>query len=363
MIARDESLLHKAPFHFEPVVDSRRSGVMPRIRHRFGYTIWRRTGRFTPACLGYGVTKHLRTARHSPADLTIAHSPDTLWVALQLSGENRRIGIDFENWFSETFHPDVAARHPVAAIRDMERRALKTASYRLAPTRAMARALAEFGGVEPPTCVYNAYPLADLNAPAPPVEDRRRGKVPSLHWYSSTISAGRGLRTLFAALPLIRHPVEVHLRGDLNNHDRHWLSQNLPDSARQRILVHHSVHNSEMLPRIASHDIGLALESGATRGRDLTVAKRTFHYMLASLAVVATKTTGHEEIAEATMGAMKLTQVDNPAELAAALDSWLAFPDHLKIARQAAFAATRASLCWEKVRESLLDEAAIALAS
>ena len=122
------------------------------------------------------------------------------------------------------------------------------------------------------------------------------------------------------------------------------------------------MHNSELLPRIASHDIGLALESGATRGRDLTIAKKTFHYMLAGLAVVATDTTGHREISEQANGAMKLVPADNPVALAEAIDAWLAFPEHLKIARQAAVRATKETFCWELVREQLLDELALALA-
>lgn len=362
LIARDENMLLRTPFHFVPVVDFRKRSLLPRLRRRFGIESWRRFHRFSPSGLGYGVREHLRLAGRAAADLTIVHSTGTLWVANQLAAQGRRVGVDFENWFSEVVRPEEAQLRPVEAIRDLERRLLRVAHYRLAPTRAMARALGEFGGVEPPHCVYNVFPLADLHAPAPPATDRQRPRVPSIHWFSSRIEPGRGLRALFGALPHIQYPVEVHLRGEVTRSEKKWFARNVPADWRQRIVLHPTVHNSELLPRIASHDIGLALESGATRGRDLTVAKKTFHYMLGGLAVIASDTTGHKEIAESTLGAIKLVPPDNPAALAAAIDAWLAFPEHLKLAKQAAVRATKEIYCWERVREQLLDEAALAFA-
>ena len=362
LIARDESLLTKLPFHFEPVVDFRRGSLLPRLRRRLGVEKWRRFHKFSPAALGYGAREHLRLAQQAEPDLTIAHTPLAMWVASRLAAERFRVGVDFENWFSEVIRPEDAAQQPVDAIRDLERTLLRTACYRLVPSRAMARALGEFAGVEPPHCVYSVFPVADLHAPAPPVADRRQSRVPSIHWYSSRIEPGRGLRALLGALPHIQYPVEVHLRGELTPANRKWFARNIPAGWLERIVLHPPVHNSEMLPRIASHDIGLALESGATRGRDLTIAKKTFHYLLAGLAVVASDTTGHQEIAESTLGAMKLVPPDNPVALAAAIDAWLAFPEHLKLARQAATRATKEIYCWERVREQLLDEAALALA-
>ncbi len=362
LIALDEHLLPRLPYHFEPVVDFRRSSFGPRLRRRLGVEKWRRLHKFSPASLGYGAREHLRHAQHAEPDLTLAHSRDTMWIASRLAADRYRVGIDFENWFSEIVRPEEAQAAPVEEIRNLERTLLRVARYRIAPSRAMARSLGEYAGVEPPHCVYSVFPLADLHAPAPPVTDRRQGRMPSIHWFGSQIEPGRGLRALFGALPHLRYPVEVHLRGELTRANKTWFSQNLPAGWHERVLVHPLVHNSEMLPRISSHDIGLALESGATRGRDLTIAKKTFHFLLAGLAVVASDTTGHEEIAESTLGAMKLVPPDNPVALAAAIDAWLAFPDHLRLARQAATRATKETYCWERVREQLLDEAALALA-
>jgi len=206
------------------------------------------------------------------------------------------------------------------------------------------------------------FPIADRHAPAPPVTDRTSIAVPSLHWFSQTIGPGRGLETLLAALPHLNYRAEVHLRGDTTRATRRWLDALIPPDWRERVFVHPTVHNSELLLRIASHDIGLALETSTIRSRDLTVSNKLFHYLLADLAVIATATTGQREVAAKANGAVKLVPPDDPPALAAAIDAWLAFPAHLAVARHAAREAVRNEFCWEKQREHLLDEAALALA-
>ena len=84
--------------------------------------------------------------------------------------------------------------------------------------------------------------------------------------------------------------------------------------------------------------------------------------ILAQHTLCATATTGHNEIVDDTLGALKLVPADNPVALAAAIDAWLAFPEHLRLARAAALRATKETFCWERVREDLLDEAALAFA-
>jgi hypothetical protein len=49
---------------------------------------------------------------------------------------------------------------------------------------------------------------------------------------------------------------------------------------------------------------------------------------------------------------MKLVPPDNPVALAAAIDAWLAFPEHLKLARQAATRATKETYCWNASENS-----------
>jgi glycosyltransferase involved in cell wall biosynthesis len=361
---RDASLVARAAFTLETVADLRGAvGLGHRVRHRLGRELWRCLRWARPAALGYAVGCHLRAARRARPDLTIAHSEGALWVVQRLAAGGLRVGVDFEDWFSEDLpFPDRWGR-PVPALQRLERFALQKARYRLAASRAMALELGRFAGVEPPVPIYNAFAWSDRSAPAPPAVDKRHPKRPSIHWFSQTIGPARGLETLFAALPHLRHDAEVHLRGQLATPQAAWLHAQVPEAWRQRVFVHPTVHPSELLARIGSHDIGLSLESPTIRSRDLTVTNKLLHYLLAGLAVVATATRGQREIAELAGGAVALVPPADPPALAAALDRWLAFPDHLRTARRVALKATESTLSWERQRERLLDEAALALAT
>lgn len=361
---RDASLVARAAFALETVADLRGlAGLAHRLRHRLGREAWRCARWFRPTALGYAVERHLAAARRARAELTIAHSEAGLWVVRRLAASGQRVGVDFEDWFSEDLLPNDRRGRPVAALRQLETFALRHARYRLAASRAMALELGRFASVEPPVAVYNAFPWSDRAAPAPPSVDRRHPKRPSLHWFSQSIGPGRGLETLFAALAHLRHDAEVHLRGNLRSPHAAWLHAQVPEGWRERVFVHPTVHPSELLARIGSHDIGLSLESPAIRSRDLTVTNKLLHYLLAGLAVVASATQGQREIAALAGGAVALVPPGDAPALAAAIDRWLAFPEHLKTAQRAALKATEQTLCWEKQREPLLDEAALALAT
>lgn len=360
---RDESLLKNAKYRFLPVADVSGFSPLARLRRLLAMQLWQTARVFRPAALGYEVAAQLRHARQAAADLTIVHGEGGLWVARQLLAEGRRVGVDFEDWFSEDLPPAGRRGRPVPHLRAFETALLRSARYRLTTSRALARALGESAGVEPPVCVYNVFPLADRNRPRLPVNDRApQAAHPSLHWFSQTIGPGRGLETLFAALPHLVHPCEIHLRGDLAPRDRRWAEALIPAAWRDRVSLHPTVHSSELLSRLAGHDIGLALETPEIRSRDLTVTNKLFHYLLAGLGVIATDTAGQREVAATAGHAVKLVPPGDPIALAAAIDVWLAFPEQLALARKTALRITSDVYCWDKQREALLDEAALALA-
>jgi glycosyltransferase involved in cell wall biosynthesis len=124
--------------------------------------------------------------------------------------------------------------------------------------------------------------------------DRR---FPSIYWFSQTLGNGRRLEDLIAALPLLKHEAEIHLRGKPVSGFEKWLSYRTPEAWRGRIMVHGLVSNAELLSRISEHDIGFAGETPLIRSRDLTVTNKILFYLLAGLAVVASETGGQREVA------------------------------------------------------------------
>ncbi|NCY22126.1 glycosyl transferase family 1, partial [bacterium] len=87
-----------------------------RLKRKLANLLAEKTGTQTAAQLGGWRKDLLREAQTRNADLTIAHSPATLWVARELMKSRRKVAVDFEDWFSQehvakAWHPDrVVAR-------------------------------------------------------------------------------------------------------------------------------------------------------------------------------------------------------------------------------------------------------------
>jgi glycosyltransferase involved in cell wall biosynthesis len=227
----------------------------------------------------------------------------------------------------------------------------------------MSEALAREFGCPQPTVVYNAFPWSDRESIDGLFKDRRDRRLPSIHWFSQTLGHGRGLEDLIAALPLLKHAAEIHLRGKPVIGFESWIEHRLPEAWRVRIKIHPLVTNSELLSRIAEHDIGFAGETPLIRSRDLTVTNKILHYLLAGLAVVASETAGQREVAVQAPGGVFLYRSGDASALAARLDALLGSADALRQAKSAALDAAERTFCWERQEPALLDSVNRALCS
>jgi hypothetical protein len=171
------------------------------------------------------------------------------------------------------------------------------------------------------------------------------------------------LEDLIAALPLLKHAAEIHLRGKPVIGFESWIEHRLPEAWRGRIKIHPLVTNSELLSRIAEHDIGFAGETPLIRSRDLTVTNKILHYLLAGLAVVASETAGQREVAVQAPGGVFLYRSGDASALAARLDALLGSADALRQAKSAALDAAERTFCWERQEPALLDSVNRALCS
>lgn len=360
---RDRNLVRNAPFALDIVADLRH-GHPGAFRHRLACRIasylYRHARLFTPATLGYAVRAQLAAARSARADLTIVHSEGGLWVGSKLLGDDRRVGADFEDWFSEDLLPADRAGRPVKRIRALERLLLRRAHYRVTTSAALASALGNDSGALAPAIVYNVFPWAERK-PVDAGSDRNETTVPSVHWFSQTIGPGRGLEILFAAMPRILFPCEVHLRGQLATNGGKHLLASIPREWRDRIHFHPTVPNEELPGRIAGHDIGVALETDTIPSRDLTVTNKLFQYMLGGLAIVASSTQGQREIAARAPGAIHLVPPGNAEAVAAVVNSLLSDRALLEASKRAAISAAEHEFCWERQSAVVVAEAARAL--
>lgn len=359
---RDALLSSGKPWHFEPLLDLRPTTPGGRVRNflarlegRLAREAYVRFGKRSPALFGYGARQMLRAAIRARADLTILRAEAGMWAANSLLDLGQRVGVDFEDWYSEDMQRASRARRPIGWLRDLERRAASDCLYCVAASRAMANAIASEYGVRPPHVVYNAFPLAESDGIDGRRIDRTSAGVPSLHWFSQTVGPDRGLELLFAAAEAIALPFEIHLRGRLFGSYAGWIESVIPAGLRRRVFIHDTVPNAELLSRIAEHDIGLALETPSIRSRDLTVTNKVFQYMQAGLAIVATDTAGQREIFSLAPNIGLLIKGDDKDALARAITDLLSDSAKLGNAKRAAADAFREKFCWERQSTAVVE--------
>ena len=353
-VERDRALLSHAEFAFVPVLDLRPRSVRARIV-RFAYRAsgrlarvrFQRSNHVSPPLFGYGVRVLLRHLLRARADLTVVHTEGGLWIGEQLLRAGLRVGVDFEDWFSEDLMSADRVARPIVELKRLEALLARACVYVTATSGAMAHAIATAYAAPVPVVVYNAFPRTPAKHDgAPASRDRTRCDVPSLHWFSQTLGPGRGLETLMEALPLVATPVEVHLRGHVAPERRDWLDRLVPMTIRNRVVVHPTVTNDELPHRIAEHDIGLALELPTCRSRSLTTTNKLFQYLEAGLAVVATDTIGQREVFDSMTTVGTLVTAGSAPALAAAIDGLAGDPAALHAAKASARLAADI-LSWE----------------
>ena len=370
LISRDRELLAHRRWTFRPYADYSSPGWRPllsrwkdRIRRRSASGMFKRWGGFSPALLGMETQAMLAAAQIQRADLTIVHSAVGLWVGKQLLDQGWKVGIDFEDWFSEDFSAEDRTTSPLDYLRDLEHRLIKECRYCLAPSESMAQALAQAYQTAPPTVVYNVFPLAERSTIDGQRRDRSSIGRPSLHWFSQTIGPGRGLEVLLEALSQLSADAELHLRGECSEKNRRWLLSRIPAGWREKVFVHSTVPPGELLSRLAEHDIGLALEQPEIKSRDLTLTNKVFQYLQAGLALVATDTAGQREVVKNFPSLGPLVACGDSRALAERLEGLCRNPSRLAEAKSASLKAAQERYCWEKEAHLVVETAGCALAA
>ncbi|MBF0588815.1 MAG: glycosyl transferase family 1 [Magnetococcales bacterium] len=366
----DRLLMAEGRWRFRPMLDfsnrrpmNRLKNSWLRLRSRLARETYRRWNHFSPYLLGYGAGVMLKVARQEQADLTIVHSESGLWVGKQLLEEGFRVGVDFEDWFSEDLQPQARTFRPVKELQALEGHLARHCRYCLTTSKVMASVMAKRFNSPTPRVVYNVFPWSDRkNLDGRPL-DRGERKWPSLHWFSQTFGPGRGLERLFQALPHLEAPVELHLRANSTPETRAWAQSQVPKAWRDRLHIHPLVPNRSLLSRIAEHDIGFALDQSTILSRDLTITNKQFQYLLAGLPIIASDTRGQREIIDAHPQVGKVVQEDDPLSVANAITTMTQSREKLAANRAAVLEIAEQHYCWEKQAKSVQTAAQEALNS
>jgi glycosyltransferase involved in cell wall biosynthesis len=184
--------------------------------------------------------------------------------------------------------------------------------------------------------------------------------VRSIHWFSQTIGPGRGLEDLFNAAEGLPDGIEIHLRGHTGGYGQ-WLESVLPSSLLNKVFVHGPVPATELVERIAEHDIGFAGELSGIASRDLTATNKIFQYLQGGLAVVASDTAGQKEVAALAGTAVVTYRSGSASDLQERLSELTGSAKQLAAAKAAALDIAARSFNWAVEKPRLLESVRSAL--
>lgn len=360
-VDQDIEIAASSSYTYTSVVDLARSDLLAglgrrgaRLIERTAVAALRSFSSNNPWLLGQTAVALTRASRTRRADLFIAHNESGMVCGHTLLREGRRVAVDMEDWYSEDLLPEARKIRPIKMLQRLEQELLTHGMGATCTSGAMSQALAKAYGCSPPTPVYNAFDWIERIELDGLRKDRGGGESPTIHWFSQTVGPGRGLEDLFAALPHVINPVEVHLRGTPVRGFDSWITSVLDPTSRARVRIHPQVSPGELLSRICEHDIGFAGEMLFCRSRDLTITNKILHYLLGGLAVVASDTAGQREVERMAPGSVLLYPPNNPLALASRLDEFLGTPARLHNAKQAALRSAEALFCWERQEPAFL---------
>lgn len=292
-----------------------------------------------------------KAAAAEPADLYIAHNLAALpAAAIAAQRHHARLGFD-----AEDFHvgelPDTPEYQAEIAVRDrIERTFLPRCHHLTAASPGIAAAYAKRYGVEMQP-ILNVCPLSE--APTSPC--KRQASEPSLYWFSQTIGPGRGIEAIIQAMGQMQTRVHLHLRGLLAaGYSEQLIELGQKMGVGDRLHLLPPAPPAEMVRLAAPHDLGLCLELTQPLNRAICLTNKIFTYLLAGLPILMSRTPAQAEIYEKLTTAALLVDIDQPAEIAIALDKWFSDPEELQLANAKAWELGREIYNWDVEQKHFL---------
>ena len=303
----------------------------------------------------------LQATMRVDADLYVAHNLAALPIVVKAAAAKSALAaFDAEDFHSGQMLEAKDAR-AVAFVRAIERAALPSCAYVTAAAPGIAEAYRTLYGVKLPTTILNLFPLRDR-----PQQPRRLDECGPLrlYWFSQTIGPDRGLEHVVEAVAnLGQHPIELHLRGTWQSgYEAELRGRAARQGLDPRCIVHHPTDAPDEMVRLAAaFDVGLATEPCATPNNSLLLSNKIFTYLLAGLAVVATRTPGQSRLTPEIDRATAWCEPGSPASLAAALGRWAGDRVSLREARAEAWRLGTERFNWDVERKRYLEIVAAAL--
>ena len=173
-----------------------------------------------------------------------------------------------------------------------------------------------------------------------------------LVWFSQVIGLDRGIQELLQALYAVAD-LRIHLTLiGLADETVHRELESALVSPNHTLSFHAPIREKALLQELGSHHIGLALETGETRNRQLCRTNKLFCYPLAGCLTLASHTRSQAQFIEEHPEAGMVFQSNE--DLIRLLREWTEHPEALKEKRKAAWQLGHDTLNWETESQKLV---------
>jgi glycosyltransferase involved in cell wall biosynthesis len=284
----------------------------------------------------------VRAIRAIPADLIYGGTTGALAAIAEAA---RRSGtpyaLDLEDFHSaETLGPGAPSVDALATR--VERDAMRDAVFVTTSSESIAEAYRERYDVDT-SVVHNTFPLPEQ---APDFTRADPGML-RLYWFSQTIGPGRGLDEAVAALGRSGVRAELVVRGRPHDGYLDALRGLAAQAPRLRFVQQPPAAPDAMVELARGFDVGLALDHGPPRNRDLCMANKPFTYILAGMAIAMFDTPGQHALGVDVGRGAALVPPGDVDALAGAFAHWAADPAALDCAKRTAWQSAVRRWHWE----------------
>jgi glycosyltransferase involved in cell wall biosynthesis len=261
----------------------------------------------TKHALGYGYKKYLKRLVKENADLYIGHEEMSLPLIIDLKKKNKKVVFDFEDFHSEDLLPKDRRYRPISLLEFFEKEVLFKADLTYTTSKELASAFALKYKCNIPQVIYNSFEYSPISY-VDSVEN-------SLVWISQIIGPGRGLELLFEALSFVKQDISVHLIGE--NKLPIEMIQEFPKNVK--VVFHKTIMPKEIQMFLAQFDLGIAIEPTLPKSREYTITNKVFHYFNSGIGILATHTSGQNEIKTLVPDAVEIIE-RSPAQFGKKID-------------------------------------------
>ena len=290
----------------------------------------------------------LNAILEEPFDFLYAGTAGGIGIgALAAQIAKKPYALDLEDFHSDELEGFANALLTHKIMENIEKQACFGARFLTAGSKAMALEYRiKYGFL--PEVINNVFKLPKND---PSIEIGTNGLLKVI-WFSQTLGHGRGLESFLETVALMKAKVQLTLRGTLEmGFDLVLKKISAKSKGRLNLEIKNQDPTKSPEQICEGYDIGLALEQGQVRNREVCLCNKPLTYPLAGLAVVLTDTEGQREFGwDMGLGAI-LFQRENLFELARKLDELAFNQEKMLVAKRASWEAAKRRWHWEHPEE------------